>query len=620
VTTTHTTLRTLRRLAAALVRDAPRQTAAALLVTLGLSLTEGVGLLLLIPLLGLVGVQEQGSAMSAATAAFRRVFGAVGITPTLGIVLGVYVAVVGLQSILQRWQVSLTTAIPEGFAASLRSRLYRAIAGADWLFLARSRASDYAHVLTAEVSRVGVAAHYLIELTATLVVSIVYIGLALRLSPAMAALVLACGATLVWVLRGRIEDARVSGTQVSLSRGRLYSAIAEHLASMKTARSYGIADRYADIFTRLSDELRDVNLGMTADEMRLQQWLSIGLTVMLAVVVYVSYGVLAVPTAQLLVLLFIFARLMPRLANAYRRMQSLAAQLPAFEATADLEARCLAAAEPAGARRVEVDFRDSIRFDRLTFDYRGDGRTPALAGLDLLIRAGSTTAVVGPSGAGKSTLADVLIGLLPPTGGRLLVDGRPLEPDHRAAWREQIGYVAQETFLFHDTVRANLVWARPDAGDEELWQALRQAAADQFVAGLPQGLDTVVGDRGVLLAGGERQRLSLARALLREPRLLILDEATSSLDSENELRIQQAIDDLHHQTTIVVITHRLPTIRHADVIHVLDQGRLVESGSWDQLWARSGRFRELCRAQGLDAPPGPTAIEASARPQEVLEP
>ena len=182
----------------------------------------------------------------------------------------------------------------------------------------------------------------------------------------------------------------------------------------------------------------------------------------------------------------------------------------------------------------------------------------------------------------------------------MLVDGERLGAERLAAWRRQIAYVPQETFLFNDTVRANLMWVRPDASEEDLWEALRLAAAADFVSRLPQRLDTVIGERGVLVSGGERQRLALARALLRRPRVLILDEATSSLDSENELQIQRAIDGLHHQMTIVIITHRLSTIRGADVIHVLDDGRLVESGAWADLYARpAGRFTQLCLAQGL---------------------
>jgi ATP-binding cassette subfamily C protein len=187
-----------------------------------------------------------------------------------------------------------------------------------------------------------------------------------------------------------------------------------------------------------------------------------------------------------------------------------------------------------------------------------------------------------------------------PDRGRVLVDGTPLRAELIRPWRKQIGYVAQDTFLFHDTVRANLLWARPDADDQEIKWALRSAAAEQLVRDLPYGMETVVGDRGVRLSGGERQRLALARALLRRPSLLILDEATSALDSENEKRIQKAIEQLHGRMTILVITHRISTIRDADVIHVLERGRLLETGDWNALISKEdGRFRAMYAAQSV---------------------
>jgi ATP-binding cassette subfamily C protein len=181
-----------------------------------------------------------------------------------------------------------------------------------------------------------------------------------------------------------------------------------------------------------------------------------------------------------------------------------------------------------------------------------------------------------------------------------VVDGKPLSPERLKSWREQIGYVTQDTFLFNDSVRANLLWARPEASEEEIWRTLKLAAAAGFVSELPDGLETILGDRGVRLSGGERQRLALARALLREPSLLILDEATSALDSENERRIQKAIEGLHGRMTILIITHRLSTIRGADIIHMLERGRLVESGSWKVLMSNEdGRFRALAMVQGI---------------------
>jgi ATP-binding cassette subfamily C protein len=257
--------------------------------------------------------------------------------------------------------------------------------------------------------------------------------------------------------------------------------------------------------------------------------------------------------------------------------------------------------EPAHER---VELAHSIRIENLSFGYEA-ARGDALADVGLQIEARRTTAVVGPSGSGKTTLADLVMGLVRPRAGRILVDGRMLDESWLRAWREGIGYVAQDTVLFNDTVLANLRWARPDASDDEVREALRLSVADGFVAALPDGLHTVVGDRGVRLSGGERQRLALARALLRRPALLILDEATSALDAENERRIREAIRGLHGRMTILMITHRLPSVRDADVIHVMEAGQLVESGSFATLMARAeGRFRRLWASQSgeLDLP------------------
>jgi ATP-binding cassette subfamily C protein len=300
------------------------------------------------------------------------------------------------------------------------------------------------------------------------------------------------------------------------------------------------------------------------------------------------------------VLLFVFARLMPRLTGLYEKVQSLSALVPAFTAVSDLEARSAAAARPIVTAPQPVTFVRDIELRDVEFRYGDAERVAAVTEVNLTMRAGTTTAIVGPSGAGKSTIADLLMGLLVPTRGQVLVDGQPLDATRVDAWRRHIGYVPQDTFLFPDSVRANLQWARSDATEQELWRALRLAAAEEFVLSLPAGLDTILGDRGVLVSGGERQRLSLARALVRDPRVLILDEATSSLDSENESRIQDAIDSLQHTMTIVIITHRLSTIRHADLVHVLERGRLVQSGTWEELAERrTGRFYELLSAQGL---------------------
>lgn len=595
------TLQSLRRFVATLVRVSPRKTALTAFVMLSLSFTEGLGLLLLVPLLQLVGVDAQEGSSGRVGSGLSAAFSWFGVRPTLGVVLTAYVGVAACQSLLQRWHTTLSAAVRQQTEAMLRMRLYRAIGRAQWLFIARTRLSDFAHVLTHELDRVGTAAHDLIDLSVVAVVVLVYVGIALRVSPEITGLVLLCGGALAWILRRRVADSHQFGGEMSVTRARLHAAVTEHLASMKTAKSYGAVDRHDEIFGALTEEVQNVNLKTIGVYARLRQETVVGSAVVLAVIVYTSQAILALSTAHLLMLLFLFARLMPRLTGLLERAQTLATVLPSFAAFNDLEARCLAAAEPLVPRMQPIVFDREIRFDRVTFGYGGAVDTRAVSGIDLVIHAGTTTAIVGPSGAGKTTLADLVLGLLAPTKGAILVDGQALGPSQLGAWREKIGYVNQDTFLFHDTVRANLLWARPDATARDLQHVLSLAAADEFVWRLPSGLDTVVGDRGVLVSGGERQRLALARALLREPQLLILDEATNALDSENEARIQEAIERLRHQMTIVVITHRLATVRTADVIHVIDEGHLVESGAWSELVTRPGsRLQQLCQAQGID--------------------
>ena len=217
-----------------------------------------------------------------------------------------------------------------------------------------------------------------------------------------------------------------------------------------------------------------------------------------------------------------------------------------------------------------------IRTNNLVKTYETPaGPLNVLRGIDLELEKGSFVAMVGPSGGGKSTLADLILGLLEPTEGQITIDDQPLDM-HR--WRANIAYVPQETFLFHHSIRSNLLWAAPQASDKELWDVLEMAAATDFVKRLPQGLDSVVGERGIQLSGGERQRIALARALLRKPALLVLDEATSSLDHHSEERIRDAITNLHGNLTMLIIAHRPSTIQIADFIAIIDQGKIIDQG------------------------------------------
>lgn len=574
--------------------------ALALALMLAVSLLSGLGTLMLIPLLGLVGLDVASGEVGRLATLLDAGFAWLGLRPTVPAVLGVFVAVMAVTAGLARYQAVLGASLYQAFVLALRQRLYRAILGAEWLFFARQRASVFTHLLTNELERVGAAASALLSLLVRSLLGLIYFGLALFLSPAMTLLVSACGALLALLLSRQTRLGRERGLELSKAYEALHAELGEQLPGLKVIKAHGMERVQVARFGRRSARAAASYLETIRNQEAVGFWLQLGSFATLAAMLYLALEVLALPAATILLLIVLFGRLSPIVTGLQRGYHGLISLLPAVDEVLAMQRRCEAAAEAPATAAPEVRLRRGVRLERVSFAY-GDPGLPAVREATLELEAGRTTALVGVSGSGKSTVADLVAGLVEPSEGRVLVDGAPLTGAARAAWRQRLGYVSQEVFLFHDTIRANLAFAAPEAGEAEMWRALSAAAAD-FVRALPEGLDTVLGDRGVRLSGGERQRLVLARALLRAPEMLILDEATSALDAENERLIQRAIEGLHGEVTLLVIAHRLSSVRHADVIYVLEGGRVLESGSFGQLMADpASRFRALYQAQGAGA-------------------
>jgi ABC-type multidrug transport system fused ATPase/permease subunit len=292
------------------------------------------------------------------------------------------------------------------------------------------------------------------------------------------------------------------------------------------------------------------------------------------------------------------------------------------------EIRRMATEDDEDATRASLpDVRGEVAFDDVSFEYNTG--VPVLKHVSFHAPDGSTTALVGSSGSGKSTLISLVMTFNRPTTGRVLVDGHDLMTIKLRDYRSQLGVVLQDNFLFDGTIAENIAYGNPHATREEIKAVSRIAHCDEFIEGFEKQYDTVVGERGVRLSGGQRQRVAIARAILANPRVLILDEATSSLDSESEALIQDGLRSLRQGRTTFVIAHRLSTIRSADQIMVLERGEIVEHGTHDELLARGGRYRQLYDKQyrferdrfinpGEDFTPEPEKVAATARASTAL--
>ncbi len=570
------------------------------------SLAEGAGLVLLLPLLAAAGVNFSGTnAASRLAMGSQRLLAALRVPHGLWLpaVLGVFLLVGALRSMLRRSQSMMVYTTTTRVQLALSRRVYAAVVKARWGFLVRQRGGRFTHLLTEELRHVADATTLSLTIINMGCLTLLYLAVALKLSWAMTLLVLALGGALMVAQRGSLGRMRASGRELSQSVGEVYAATEEHLLNLKSVKTYDAEDRDVQMFADLCAEVARHAVGTAKQQAVADFRFEVGSLAALAAALYFALGVLHVAPATMLLLLAIFTRLMPQLASLQSQSHQFASILPSFDHVLAMEGECVAHAEAKGIEAGEsaavapLRLERELRLEDVWFAYQtggggGENKGGAefvLRGVTFAIEAGALTAVVGPSGAGKSTIADICNGLLTPTRGGLILDGRALGPGEMRQWRRQVGYVGQETVLFHQSVRRNLLWARPEATEAEMRDALMRASAE-FVYEMPGGLESVVGDRGVLLSSGQRQRIALARALLRRPALLILDEATNALDVENEARILDAIRAAIAQPkagggaalTVLMIAHRASAVRRADRVFALEDGRMGPAGTWEE--------------------------------------
>jgi subfamily B ATP-binding cassette protein MsbA len=519
---------------------------------------------------------------------------------TINGALPVIVAVFFVRGLLQFAAGAYQYLVSSEMTRELREQLVTRLSQADYRYILSTNAGTLTNIVGTEVTRATSAFTYFGRLVPSLI-NIVVLFLAVVLVSWRLTLVVLGAAVVVLVLwrapgrwtkhysiRSTAENSRLTGLVIQSVQAFKYLTATRSFAPLDR-KIFASATELAHVVRRIGF-FSSMTTGLSQPLMAL----------LLAAILYFRGSLVGPTTAPVIVLLVYLYRIMTEVFTAQSNWQDVCSFLGGLEAVrATFDELDRHAERRGGAPFTQLT--DGLELRQVSFAF---GAEPVLRDIDLRIARRTTVALVGESGAGKSTLVDLLTGLLKPTRGAVLVDGRDLGEIDLATLRARVGYVPQESTVFDDTVANNIsLWTcdpRDPDGRERVRAAARAAHCEEFIAAMPEQYDSIIGERGVKLSGGQRQRLAIAKELFKRPDILILDEATSALDSESETLIQRSIDDLRGHMTIIIIAHRLSTVRHCDRLFVLNEGRVVEEGTFDELHARvDSRFRRLCELQNL---------------------
>lgn len=533
------------------------------------SLLEGIGFLSLIPLLQFADLgifsSQNSNWLSTFSAFFQVKF-------SLASLLIFYIVLVSSMSTIAFFNAKLIQRLQVEFISGYRCKLYHAYLYSSYKNIVTVGRAAVNNLLTNEVGRVGVAIAQLTRCFASFITVLISIITACFISLPLTLIAFACGGFLYGVLMYQIKHAHKLGVNGSFLYNKLFKDINDQLNCIKMVKVYGNEKIFFDRF-----HATDAGLQQQAIQFRLINagntlWYSIGGVVCFSIIFYVANVFFHTPLPILFVLLAIFSRIVPQISSMQHDINLLINVLPSVAIiennlekfkSVQLKNKC--------DNNVEfISLHSAIELKNIFFRYATTDKY-LFENLNLSIAANKITAIVGPSGIGKSTLVDILMGLLVPESGIVLVDGQRISFDQFSGWQKILGYVPRDSTILQDTIRSNLLLANPHASEQQIIEALKITRADDFIDRLPQKLDTALDDFGHNLSAGQKQRLMLACALLRQPKLLILDEATNSIDAGNEVLIYEALKQMREKVTIVLITHNRHNLSFVDNIIDLEK-------------------------------------------------
>ena len=479
------------------------------------------------------------------------------------------------------------------FTRDLIIRTFRDFFSTRWYFFSSTKMGTLLNTFTREMGVVANAFKSMSQMISNIFQATLYLIVPLYISWKITAVSIAFG---VLIALGYMQFGKLTyrlGKLNTSTANFFHSVLQEGLSAAKIVLGYGNQNKLVQKLDKAFDAHRKVTIKSQIISSAIPQLYQPGALAIIIAAFYFSKQE-SLPLPDTSVLLFSLIRILPLIGQISGQKISLDNFLPSYEQINTLKEKAVRFRQPSGNNQFK-GIRKELSIENVTYSYPDN--KPVLDSINIHVPVGKMIAIVGPSGAGKSTIIDIIMGFNEPNNGLVLIDGKPFQDFNIISYRKRIGYVPQESILFNQSIKDNLLWVKEDASEKEIISACKLANAYEFIKELSEGYDTIVGDRGVNLSGGQIQRIALARAILRKPELLILDEATSSLDTRSERLIQQAIENISKETTVIAIAHRLSSIVNADYVYLIERGRVVEEGTYIELTRMNGKFKRMVELQ-----------------------
>jgi ABC-type multidrug transport system fused ATPase/permease subunit len=568
-----------------------------IILTALVGVSEGASIVLLLPLLNRMGIVTT-TTQGIASEFIDKTLAFVGASDS-AVIFVLVIIIATMQTTfawwLNRWSVSLAL----NYQSQRQLELFGAFMLAKWAFFVDRKVGEMTNAIVTECARLGQAFTICLSLFGGAIIALVYVVLSLLVAWQVTLSLVAIAIVAALVISNLYAKSYAFGKNLAPFNSQLQSAVGERLSGAKFIKATAGVDLAIDQIEPFVRRLEEVNTLATAMPGTVRVLLEYVALIGLAAILVLGGTVFRVSPANVIVALALFGRLFPRLATMQAQLHALNTHVHSLAVIDSLQSAAEKAAErrDSPSERLSIDQPAMLSVRNLQVRL---GDRIVLDDVNLTLPIPGLLALVGKSGAGKSSLVHTLLGLVDPSAGTIRLGDHDLASAPIGAWRRAIGYVPQETTLFHTSIRNNLTLVNAAASEADIKTAARRAHALDFVNLLEDGFDTVIGDQGVKLSGGQRQRLGIARALLMNPTLLVLDEAMSALDAESEAELLRTLEDLRARVGILLVAHRLAAARIADTICVVEAGRIVETGSWNDLMARRGYLYGLATAQEFD--------------------